>query len=222
MGAWGAGSFSNDTALDYVEDLNGFDAVFETISHFSVQKKEPLDADDASIALAACDLLAIVIGRPPAEVPDIAALDDLKDQAVTSDQLKKARALIKVIAKSSELSELWAEDDDSEWQSALDDLLLRLTPSKPYKASKAEKVPNEPGKEQLPDDFLGYCYLCNEVVTQRDGILFEHTAEYGGTCSIHPHTKCIEEIICEPVLNEDGSPTRAAKKVLMQHMGFDV
>lgn len=213
MGVWGPGSFSNDTALDYVDGLTDFEAVLETLNQFSGRKKEPLDAEDALIALAGCDLLAIAIGRPPADAPDELGF---KDQTISEDQLKMAKALIKAIRMSSELSELWADDDDSEWQSALDDLLLRLTPSKPC------QTPDEKVREPLPDDFLGHCYLCYEAVTQRDGILFEHTAQHGGTCSIHPHTKCIEDIISQAALNEDGSPTDAAQKVLMQHMGFDV
>ena len=41
MGAWGAGSFSNDTALDFIEGLDDFETVLQTLSRFSKRKKEP-------------------------------------------------------------------------------------------------------------------------------------------------------------------------------------
>ena len=213
MGAWGAGSFSNDTALDFIEGLDDFEIVLQTLSRFSKRKKEPLDIDDASIALAACDLLTLSLGRPPLDLPEP---PEFQNQSVTVEQLKLAKSVVKLVRTSSELAEVWAEEEDGEWQQSLDDLILRLSPSKPYKAPKAKT------HEPLPDDFLGYCYLCYGLVTKRDGILFEHTSELGGTCTIHPHINCIEEIILQPALNNDGSPTDAAHKVLMQHMGFDV
>ncbi|WP_404818230.1 DUF4259 domain-containing protein [Roseobacter sinensis] len=62
MGAWSAGSFGNDEALDYVGGLSSFDAVTETVAAFSA-KPVGLGAGDACAALAACDLVAAGLGQ---------------------------------------------------------------------------------------------------------------------------------------------------------------
>ena len=213
MGAWDTGSFGNDTALDFVDDLKGFATVRGTLKKLEKDRDE-LDANDASIALAACDLLAAAIGRPPADLPDV---PDFQQEKVSDDLLKTAKAIVKRVRENSELAELWAEDDDSEWQAELDALLLRLTPSAPYEAPQKGKE-----QQELPDDFLGHCYLCYGAVTERDGFLFEIEMEGGGTISIHPHRYCVEELIPGPHWEKDGSPNEKTRKRLMQDMGFKV
>lgn len=216
MGAWASGSFGNDTALDFVGELKDFASLRSTLTKFEKDRGE-LDADDASIALAACDLLAAAIGRPPADLPDV---PDFEKEEVSEDLLDSAKALVKRVREDSELAELWAEDDDVEWQAELDALLLRLTPSAPYDAPQKQK--GKPKEQELPDDFLGHCYLCYEPVTERDGFLFEITVEGGGTISIHPHRRCIEKLIPGPHWEEDGSPNEKTRKKLMQDMGFEL
>ncbi len=210
MGAWAAGSFGNDTALDFLADLQGFAALRKTLAGLEKTSGE-LDADDASIALAACDLLAAAIGRPPADLLDA---PDFAQEEVSGELLETAKVLVKRVREGSELAELWAEDDDAEWQAELDGLLRRLTPSAPYDAPK-KKLP------ALPDDFLGHCYLCNEMVTERDGFMFEHSMAGGGTISIHPHRRCLEKRAPGPHWESDGSPSESTRKQLLQDMGFE-
>ncbi|MES0883133.1 DUF4259 domain-containing protein [Roseibium sp. SCP14] len=212
MGVWASGSFGNDTALDFVADVKSFAAVRDTL-----KKLEPdtgaLDADEASIALATCDMLAAAIGRPPADLPD---MPNFENEQVSEDLLESARAIVKRVRETSELAELWSEEDDAEWQLELDGLLLRLTPSEPYEAPARKEEP------ELPEDFLGYCYLCYGMVTERDGINFEYTMPEGGTLSIHPHRKCVEALMSGPHWEKDGSPTEKTRRRLMQDMGFEV
>ncbi len=213
MGTWAAGSFGNDAALDFAADLKDFAALRGTLIKFE-KKSGELDADEASVALAACDLLAAAIGRPPADLPDGS---EFRKQKVSDDLLDSAKRIVKRVREKSELAELWSEADDAEWQTELDGLLHRLTPSTPYKAPKKKKKPAE-----VPDDFLGHCYLCSEPVTERDGFKFEYEMPAGGTLSIHPHRSCIEKLISGPHWNEDGSPSGKTRKRLMQDMGFEV
>ncbi|NEQ04415.1 DUF4259 domain-containing protein, partial [Moorena sp. SIO3F7] len=49
MGAWAAGSFGNDTALDFLDDLEDFAALSKTLTELETASGE-LDADDACIA----------------------------------------------------------------------------------------------------------------------------------------------------------------------------
>ncbi|MEM9631514.1 MAG: DUF4259 domain-containing protein [Pseudomonadota bacterium] len=212
MGVWATGSFGNDTALDFVAGVKNFATVRDTLKKLE-QETAALDAEDASIALAACDLLAAAIGRPPADLPD---LPSLENEQVSEDLLETAKTIVNRVRENSELAELWSEEDDAEWQLELDGLVLRLTPSEPY------EVPTRKEEPELPEDFLGYCYLCYGMVTERDGINFEYTMPEGGTLSIHPHRKCIETLISGPHWKKDGSPTEKTRSRLMQDMGLEV
>ena len=212
MGVWESGSFGNDAALDFVVALKDFAAVRSTLSKFE-NVTDPLDADDASIALAACDLVATAIGRPPTDIPD--NIRNFQDEDVSDEFLKMAKKIVERVRSKSELAELWAEEDDAEWQLAQGELLLRLTPSAPYKAPKKKK------QEKLPDDFLGHCYVCYGPVTERDGFYFEYSEENGISSSVHPHRKCVENKISGPHWNEDGTPTEKMKKLLLNDMGYE-
>ncbi|MEM6636513.1 MAG: DUF4259 domain-containing protein [Pseudomonadota bacterium] len=216
MGSWSAGSFGNDTALDFAGGLKSFGAVLQTISEVSETAAE-MDADTASIALAACDLIAAGIGRPPGDLPELPDEVDLQAAEVPAEILDSAKRLVARVRKNSELAELWAEEDAEEWLSELDALVVRLSPSLPY------DPPEKPKQPELPDDFLGYCYVCYGMVTERDGLLFEHRVEGGGTLSTHPHRKCIEERIGGPgpFWHPDGAPTEVARRKLMEDMGYE-
>lgn len=212
MGTWAAGSFGNDTALDFASELKDFAALRKTLIKFG-KKSGELDADEAAVALAACDLLAAAIGRPPADLPDG---PDLGKPKVSGKLLESAKTIVQRVREKSELAELWSDEDDAEWQAELEDLLLRLTPSASSDAPVRKEQP------EVPDDFLGHCYLCYGPVTERNGFKFEYTMEGGGTLSIHPHRSCIEKLISGPHWNEDGSPSENTRKRLMQDMGLKV
>lgn len=214
MGTWAAGNFGNDTALDFVESLSGFSDLNATLESFSKNTGE-LDTDQACIALAACDLVAACIGRPAPDMPDIAVFEEAN---VSDDHLEKSKALVKRVKEKSELAEVWAEEKEErhEWQEVLDDLILRLTPSIPYESPSAIMV------SDIPEDFLGYCYICYEIVTERDGITFEYTEEGAGTITVHPHRKCIETQIPGPHWNPDGTPSSETTTKLLLDMGLEI
>lgn len=214
MGAWSTGNFGNDTALDFANDVTSFAEILSTLATFEEQT-DAMDADAACVALAACEFIATGIGRPLLDLPDVPDLGDVKLDRVSEQELKAAKSLIARVRDSSELAELWAEDDNTEWQSVLDDLVIRLTPSQPYDAPEPTK------QEELPDDFLGYCYVCYGLVTERNGLTFEHTEEGLGTCETTPHRKCIEDQIPGPHWLPDGSPTPRTEQKLLQDMGVE-
>ncbi len=131
MGAWSAGSFGNDAALDFVHGLADVVVLTRALAEFA-KDRGSMEADRSSAALAACDLLAASIGRPPTDLPQMPDFKgDLASKDVPSAMLRTARTVAARVRKTSELAELWAEEDDTEWQEGLDDLLARLTPSKP-------------------------------------------------------------------------------------------
>jgi hypothetical protein len=130
MGAWGEGVFENDTALDWLGELEE-QPLIQTVTIALSDAAGETDYLDASLgceALAAAELVAYALGRAPSE-PDerLAALaddlDGLRDHAALA-----ARA-VTVIADSdrSELTDLWTEDGPNPtWDAVLADLRSRL------------------------------------------------------------------------------------------------
>lgn len=121
MGAWGTGPFENDIAADWCGDLDDLpagrraDAIRATLRSVAEQT-DYLDSGDAEEAVAAAFLVASQCpgGEPvlstyaPKHVPDLTPyLPELRALAV--------RALDRMVAKDSEIIELWDEVDDIEW-----------------------------------------------------------------------------------------------------------
>jgi hypothetical protein len=210
MGVWSTGSFGNDVALDYVDDLSGFNAVIKTVAAFWAQPGR-LETGEACVALAACDLLAAGLGRPSVDLPE---LPEIKLHAVSEDTLDQAKALVEHVRTNSELAELW-EDEAQEWNDELDALLIRLTPSAAY-------TPPKP-KQELPSDFIGYCYICYDAVTERDGLEFQYNDSGGGTLGSTPHRACIDAKLDGPGPHwaPDGAPLPATRHQMVVDMGYD-
>ena len=114
MGAWGAGSFENDTALDWAGGVQGIDDVrgifaqlkSETDVHPD-QGAMYVEADFASALIAAAETVAMMLGR---EIPGFP--EELKarlgDGIADSDPLfHQARNAISHVMRNSELAELW-------------------------------------------------------------------------------------------------------------------
>ena len=129
MGAWSHTSFGNDDASDFIYEVeeDGAPAVanaFEVVNHLSAD--DYLEAPDASVALAAAELVAAAGGQPPANFPEQAA-------AVVS-RISNHRALrgdalsaVKRVLKNSELRELWSEAEDfDKWRAEVEGLIERL------------------------------------------------------------------------------------------------
>jgi hypothetical protein len=128
MGAWGAGSFDNDDAVDWLaslehaRDLTPVDAALAAVSG----EGEPGEPD-ASVAIAAAEVVAAIDGRPVADLPGeivdwLASAHPRPDPELT----ERARAAVQRIRFSSGLKVLWGEGDPAEWYEHIDDLLQRL------------------------------------------------------------------------------------------------
>jgi hypothetical protein len=133
MGAWGAGNFENDTALDWVlalEESEGLSLVGQAIAEV-LEVDDYLDADVACIGLAAAEVVAALRDQPPDELPEEVSRWVQVQEITPSDELvSDSLAAIEKIRNDdgSELRELWEEDDDPpvEWYAVLDDLVARL------------------------------------------------------------------------------------------------
>jgi Domain of unknown function (DUF4259) len=129
MGAWGAGVFENDTALDWLDALErtGAAAVNAALRSLPDAAAGYVDADQASDALAAAEIVAASRGHPAAELPGEAAdWVQAHGPSVPYDLTEVAVDAVARIRTDSELRDLWEESGADEWYAALDDLLARL------------------------------------------------------------------------------------------------
>lgn len=128
MGAWGLGSFENDTALDWVFDLTegGLDLIEQALD---VVPGLQLDADEGSQALAAAEIVAALNGRGRGNLPEevtawMASVQPMDAQPLRA---KALQALDAVLSEDSELRELWAETEDFEaWKADVEALKTLL------------------------------------------------------------------------------------------------
>ena len=129
MGAWSHTSFGNDDASDFVYEVeeDGRAAVanaFEVVNF--LPKDEYLEAPDASVALAAAELVAAAGGKPPKDFPEQAAAVVPK---VTEHRVLRTDALsaVKRVLEKSELRELWAQTEHFDaWRAEVENLIERL------------------------------------------------------------------------------------------------
>lgn len=136
MGAWGHEIFDNDAACDWQDELLAGDNLrpIEKAFHAVLGSESVIDADDASQALAACETLAHMRGRPGLQEASLDALvewvrnhDSLPYQALVPDALK---VLKRIESDDCELKELWQKSGEfDKWLSTVRDVRNRLEKS---------------------------------------------------------------------------------------------
>jgi hypothetical protein len=132
MGAWGADSFENDDALDWLANfcdgpdpaliLNALSTVAE------MDAGEYLEAPDCSVGIAAAEVVAALKSAPNALLPDDAK-NCFSSLAIKADPSLVGVALkaIERIKTNSELRELWEESETpNDWYQAVINLEERL------------------------------------------------------------------------------------------------
>ena len=132
MGAWDATSFGNDTANDWVYDLEEC----EDLSHIEATLQKVIDvgsnyieARDAEEAIAAAEVIAWLRGRPTpmnAYTAKVAAWVAAHPINPPTELIQKTlRALDRIRSDASELLELW--EGNSDWNESVSNLRVRLT-----------------------------------------------------------------------------------------------
>lgn len=130
MGAWGYGNFDNDTVLDWIGDLvetEGLGMISEFIE--MVLEDADLDADTASSAIGAIEILAALHNRPGTEQYDDENLEEWIHQhkGQGANLLGVAQKALKKILAESELKDLWEETEHyEEWVNTVKELESRL------------------------------------------------------------------------------------------------
>lgn len=132
MGAWGAGSFENDDASDWLADFRDEpdkELISDALSAVADgDADEYLEAPDCSVGLAAAELVAALKGAPASDMPDEAkrCVEALNVKA-DAGMLSLALRAVERIKTNSELKELWDESENpGEWYAAVENLEARL------------------------------------------------------------------------------------------------
>lgn len=174
MGAWGSGSFENDTALDWAAGVRSADDVRLPLDRLREQHDPnkndysdfPLDSDFACELLAAAECVAFMMGRRSDDFPDELA-ERLADAGEPDNLVyHRARNAVLHVMRSSELAELWEEaarkGGANEWLAALTGLLDRLNPDVP------PEVWSEEDRRGAPIDVVATCAFCDGPVERQE------------------------------------------------------
>ena len=134
MGAWGVGTFEDDTALDWIEEeysAAGVEAVRSALQDvIDLEPGDYIELGLATAARAAAEIVALAFdagGELGSDVSETAA--EHAEQVAEYDDLPALAlvALARITGEASELAELWDESDVSaEWENAVADLTARL------------------------------------------------------------------------------------------------
>ena len=129
MGAWSHTSFGNDDAGDFMYEVEkkGVRAVEDAIRSIEKAKADDyIEAPDASIVIAAGELLAAANGKPPEDFPEEASNVSAKMKPDPKLRARASAAIARVLA-ASELRELWEESSDFDaWRADVEALIERL------------------------------------------------------------------------------------------------
>lgn len=133
MGAWGTGSFENDSASDWVYELEAardIGPVRAALEAVLAAARDDLDAEVATTGLAAAEVVAALNGRAGPAIPE-----EVRDwvahhpSETASELLASARDAVDAILADSELRDLWEESEEFlAWQADVAELRVRLEP----------------------------------------------------------------------------------------------
>ena len=129
MGGWGAGSFENDDAQDFLGTLHEKQPVDLHKMLAEIADHEGyLEAPECSVAIAAAEVVATAKGNPPPAVPkQIEEWVGKVEGAPSAEMSELAQRAVERVRTNSELKDLWLEAEGlNEWSTALRDLEARL------------------------------------------------------------------------------------------------
>ena len=129
MAGWGTRSFENEDAQNWLGQLKslGLEDLKQILVH-AADQSDYLEAPDASIVVAAAEVLAAMKGAPSDKLQrEIADWTSQTNAASSPDLNKLAVRAVEKVRRNSELKDLWLEAEGlNEWTAALQDLQTRL------------------------------------------------------------------------------------------------
>jgi len=177
MGAWGSGSFENDTAMDWaasVENLGDVRRPFERLKAETDGYPGPgelvVDADFACELLAAAECVATLMGRRGRDFPG-----DLDQRLAGSGEpdglmFHQARNAVLHVMRHSELAELWEEaapdGEVNEWLAEMTRLIDRLNPEVEFEPWDQDHIEAKVGAPLSAAG--GTCAFCDGPVASEE------------------------------------------------------
>ena len=177
MGAWGSGSFENDTAMDWAASVQSVEDVRKPLERLKEVtdandsgEELILDSDFASELIAAAETVAMMLGR---RIPDFPG--DLAQRLAAAGQpdnllFHQARNAVLHVMRKSELAELWeevAEDGEAnEWLMEMTRLIDRLNPEVEFEPWDQDHIEAKVGAPLSAAG--GICAFCNQPVARED------------------------------------------------------
>lgn len=175
MGAWGSGSFENDTALDFASAIGSVDDVekaFEASSELGVALIEgEIDADMSCEIIVAAECVASMRGHASPDMPEELAETVQGFGKPSMELFELARNNVSAVISRSELCELWADEGSGDWNRAMTDLMDRL--NKPQK--KALKKGAKARKAKAPQPNPSPCLFCDKPMGDEQFHMFDLT-----------------------------------------------
>lgn len=177
MGAWGSGSFENDTAMDWAAGVQSVDDVrkpferLKEVTDANAGGEEPmLDSDFACELIGAAETVAMMLGRRSAGFPGELA-QRLAAAGEPSNLLyHQARNAVLHVIRSSELAELWeeaaADAESNEWLAEMTRLIDRLNPEVDFEPWDKDHIEANVGATLSEDG--GTCAFCDQPVRAKE------------------------------------------------------
>lgn len=174
MGAWGSGSFENDTAMDWAAGVQSAEDVrrpFERLKRETdAHGTSPaliVDADFACELLAAAECVALMMGRPSRDFPEKLAERLAGLGEPDSLLFHQGRNAVLHVLRHSELAELWeeaaADSGVNQWIAEITGLIDRLNGD-----IEIDPGPFAPKQvERSPTEVVGTCAFCNEPIERQ-------------------------------------------------------
>lgn len=134
MGTWSVYPFGNDDAADWayeLEEAESLEPIESALDAVLEAGDDYLEAPEASIAVAAIDVLGRLMGRPGDSSSCSQAVEAwVQRTAVAPDAEtvdRALKALDRILGENSELRELWEESGDFEaWKASMHFLRSRI------------------------------------------------------------------------------------------------
>lgn len=191
MGAWGSGSFENDTAMDWAAGVESVEDVRRPFDRLKALGSGYVDADLASEVIAAADTIAMLMGRKSSDFPEDLQ-ERLSGAGEPGSQLyHQARGAVMQVMRNSELAELWEEGAEeagaNEWLASLTDLIDRLNPDVEPDLLSAEETEKVAGPKQS-------CAFCDQPIDPSELFLmtlYDASSRLGGDRGLWMHLRCL-------------------------------
>jgi len=130
MGAWGVGNFDNDTALDWIHELEKYDDLTFIEETLDSIDEDYIETDDGEKALIVIEAIASLKGNfsKSSYSEDLNKWVETHPLKVSNSLLERAKFLLDIIiSDNSELKELWEETNQfDEWSKEIHLLAQRI------------------------------------------------------------------------------------------------